>query len=134
MPFVHAKNTFISVNGVDLSMFTKTSELSREADEFDLTTYGPNRKSHEVGGGLLGGKHSMSGVYDSSVVGPRATLRPLIGQNVTLIRRPEGTGVGKPQDTVTVHVKDYVETSPVTDYIAWAAEFTLSGDVVSTVQ
>lgn len=133
MAFVHGKNTYISVNGSDLSAYTNTSELTREADEHDVTTYGKN--AHVVSGGLLGGKASMSGIYDNTAgTGPRAVLRPLVGTVVPLVRRPEGTGAGKPQDAASVHVKTYVETNPVADMVAWSAELTLSDVVTSTTQ
>jgi hypothetical protein len=135
MALVHGKDTYVSIDAVDLSAYVKTSEFTREIDEHDVTTYGND--SHIVRGGLLGGKFSMSGVYDTTAVsGPRAKLNGLIaaGINVTLIRRPEGTGSGKPQDSVSVLVKSYVETNPVDDYVAWSCECTLAGDVDSTAQ
>jgi len=131
--FVHGKDTFISLNAANLSTFVNTSELSREADEHDVTTYG--KAAHVVQGGLLGGKASMAGIYDNTAgTGPRAVIRPLIGTVVTLIRRPEGTGAGKPQDSASVHVKSYVETNPVADMVAWSCEMTLSDVVTSTTQ
>lgn len=133
MAFVHGKNTFISLNGADLSAFTDTSDFKRGADEHDVTTYG--KGAHVVAGGLLNGSASMGGTYDNTAgTGPRAVIRPLIGTTVTLIRRPEGTGVGKPQDSVTVHVKSYVETNPVADMVKWSCEMTLSDTVTSTTQ
>jgi hypothetical protein len=133
MAFVHGKDTFISLNGANLSTYVTTSELTREADEHDVTTYG--KTAHVYQGGLLDGKATMSGVYDNTAgTGPRAVVRPLIGTVVTLIRRPEGTGSGKPQDSASVHVKSYVETNPVADMIAWSCEMTLSDAVASTTQ
>ncbi len=133
MAFTHGKDTFISLNAANLSTFVNTSELSREADEHDVTTYG--KAAHVVQGGLLGGKASMAGIYDNTAgTGPRAVIRPLIGTVVTLIRRPEGTGAGKPQDSASVHVKSYVETNPVADMVAWSCEMTLSDVVTSTTQ
>ncbi len=131
--FIHGKDTYISLNAANLSTFVNTSELSREADEHDVTTYG--KAAHVVQGGLLGGKASMAGIYDNTAgTGPRAVIRPLIGTVVTLIRRPEGTGAGKPQDSASVHVKSYVETNPVADMVAWSCEMTLSDVVTSTTQ
>lgn len=133
MTFQHARHTFISLDGVDLSEFTNASELSREADEHDVTGYG--KDAHAVVGGLLSSSASMSGTYDNTVsTGPRAVIRPLVGTNVTLIRRPEGTGTGKPQDSVDVHVKKYVESAPVTDMVKWSAELTGSDVITSTTQ
>lgn len=135
MAFVHGKGTVVKLDAVDLSQYVKTSEFTRENDEHDVTTYG--RNSHRVRSGLKGGKFTMSGIYDNTLVsGPRAKIGALIAAdvNVTLVRQPEGTGSGKPQDSVEVMVKNYVETSPVDDMVAWSCECTLSGDVDSTPQ
>jgi hypothetical protein len=137
MSFVHGKNTYLSLDGKNLSAFTSASELSRSADIHDVTNYAgaAAENAHEYVGGLTDGKSTLSGTYDSTAVtGPRAVINPLIGSTVVLIRRPEGTGTGKPQDTVDVVVKDYVETSPVADMVKWSAELQLSGSVVSAAQ
>lgn len=133
MAFVHGKNTFISLDGDDLSSFTTTSELGRTADSHDVTTYG--KTAHVFEGGLLNGTGSLSGIYDSdSSAGPRAVLRALVGTKVTLIRRPEGTGSSKPQDTATVLITEYVETNPVADMVAWSCAFQCSDTVTGSTQ
>jgi hypothetical protein len=132
MSFVHGKNTFISLNAVDLSAFVSTSELNRSADSHDVTTYGKN--SHVYNGGLLDGKATMSGVYDNTAAGPRDTIEPLIGTTVTLIHRVEGTGSGRPQDSVQVLIVGYVETNPVADMVAWSCEMQCSDEITSTNQ
>jgi hypothetical protein len=132
MTFVHGKNTIITLNASDLSTFTNTSSFEREADEHDVTCYGKN--DHVFVGGLGKGAASMGGVYDNGATGPRDVIEPLIGTVVTLIRKPEGTGSGLPQDSVSVLVKKYVETSPVADMVTWSCEMTLSDAVTSTNQ
>lgn len=133
MTFVHARNTFLSLAGFDLSQYCDSSELSKEADEHDVTTYG--KQAHVVSGGLLSSTANVGGIYDNTAgTGPRAVIRPLVGTNVALIRRPEGTGTGKPQDSVTVHVKKYVESNPVADMVRWTAELTGSDTITSTTQ
>ena len=132
MAFVHGKSTFISLNAVDLSAFTNESSLSRGADSHDVTTYGKN--DHVFEGGLGLNTASMSGIYDNGSAGPRDTIEPLVGTVVTLIRRPEGTGSGKPQDSVAVLVTSYVETSPVADMVTWSAELQCSDAVTSSNQ
>lgn len=132
MSFVHGKSTFISLNAVDLSAFVTTSELGRTSDKHDVTTYGKN--SHVYAGGLLDGAASMSGVYDNTAAGPRDTIEPLIGTVVTLIRRVEGTGSGRPQDSVQVLVEEYVETNPVADMVTWSCKMQCSDEVTSTNQ
>lgn len=131
--FVHGKNTVIKVATKDLSTFTDSSELERSADSHDTTTYGNN--AHRKSGGLLDGGFKMSGTYDSTAVtGPRAVLEPLLGTIVAVIRQPEGTGAGKPQDSFNALVTKYVETSPTADMVKWSAEFEVDGDVDSTAQ
>lgn len=129
MAAVHGKNTVNILDGNDLSPFGNTTDWEESADEHDITTYGKN--SHVFAGGLKGGKCSIGGVYDNGADGPRAIVKPLVGTVVVLVHRPEGTGSGKPQDTVDVHVKSYSESNPVADMIMWKAELTLSDDVVS---
>ena len=132
MAFVHAKDTFISLNGVNLSAFCDTSELGRSPDIHDVTTYG--KLAHVKKGGLLDGKGSIGGTYDNTAGGPRRTIEPLIGQTVVLVRRPEGTGSGKPQDTMDVVVGEYVETNPVADMIKWSLALEISDDVTTADQ
>lgn len=132
MSFSHGRKTFISLNGVDLSSFVTTSQLEKTADQHDITTYGND--NHVYQGGLKDGTCTMSGVYDNTAGGPRATIQALIGTTVTLIRRPDGTGVGKAQDSVTVLVKKYNETNPVADMVTWSCDMQMSGAVTTTVQ
>lgn len=132
MAFCHGKNTYVSVNAVDLSAYTNTSEFTRSADSHDVTTYGKN--DHVFTGGLGNATFTMGGVYDNGSSGPRDTLEPLVGTNVTLIRRVEGTGSGRPQDSVDILITSYVETSPVADMVTWSMEAQCSDAVTSTNQ
>jgi hypothetical protein len=133
---VHGKNTEITLDADDLTDFCDTSEFTREADEHVTTTYGSAQASnaHSNKGGLRKGGATMGGLYEDGATGPGAIIRPLIGTNVVLTRKVEGTGTGKPLETVTVHVKDYKETAPVADYIRWTASLTFDGWIVETTQ
>jgi hypothetical protein len=132
MTFIHGKDTYVSVDGDDLSPYTNQSDLTRESDEHDVTCYGADAYSYQ--GGLLKGSFTMGGYYDDTAAGPKAVLEPLEGTVVTLVRRPEGTGSGKPQESVSVLVKKYVESNPVAGQITWTAEFTMSGNITRTTQ
>lgn len=132
MAFVHGKDTFVSLNASDLSAFANTSTLTRKADKHDVTTYG--KDDHVYTGGLGDGAFSMGGIYDNTASGPRDVIEPLIGTVVELIRRPEGTGSGLPQDTVDVLVEEYVETNPVADMVTWSVTLQPSDALVSTNQ
>lgn len=132
MAEVHGRFTEITVDGDDLTDYCDTSEFTREADEHDISTYGGD--DGKYGGGLRRGGFTMGGVYQSGATGPGGVLNPIIGNTVVIIRKPEGTGTGKPTQTFSAVVKKYVETAPVADYIRWSAEFTKTGAIVDTTQ
>ena len=132
MAFIHGKNTFISLDGDDLSTFIKSSEFGRESDSHDVTAYGKDSKVYQ--GGLLDATFNMEGTYDNGASGPAAVIRPLVGTVVELIRRPAGTGTGLPQQTVDVLVNSYVETNPVDDMVTWSCDCQCSDDILDTTQ
>ena len=134
MAFIHGRNTFISIDANDLSGFIKNSEFSREKDTHDTTTYGDDDKTYISG--LGDSTFSMDGVYDDGATGPHDVLGPLrdAGTVVELIRRPEGTGTGLPEETVNVIVTSYVETNPVDDVVTWAAECQCTGAITDADQ
>jgi hypothetical protein len=134
MGFVHGKNTIVTLAASDISAFCNNSDYEESADEHDVTCYGKN--SHVFTGGLKAGKFSVSGVYETkaTATSPRTVIKPLLGTIAVLAYKPEGSGTGKPLDTVNVLVKSYKESAPVADNRMWTAEFTMSDDVVTTTQ
>lgn len=134
MAYKHGKDTFVSVAGTDLSQYTMSSEFSRSVDTHDVTGYGSSSKSFI--GGLTDATFSMEGNYnDTAGTGPRAVLNANVdGDAIAIIRRPEGTGSGLPEDSFNAILTSYVETSPVADRVTWSAEFQVSGDVTSSTQ
>jgi hypothetical protein len=133
MSKVHGKVTVVLLNGTALTVHANNHEFVRTADKHDVTTFGND--SHKYNGGLGDGTSTISGFYDNTAgTGPRFVIEPLIGTVVPLVRRPEGTGTGKPQDTVDVLVESYTETSPVADMVTWSCDLQMSGDVVTIAQ
>lgn len=132
MATVHSRLTYISIATVDISAYTNTSDFERGSDEHDVTCYGAT--DHVFAGGLGTGKFTFGGVYDNGASGPRDTIEPLIGTLAAIVRRVEGTGSTKPEDTFSILVKSYTESSPVADVVRWSAEGTVSGAVTSTNQ
>jgi hypothetical protein len=129
----HGKNTVITVATKDISPYTKTSTYTRSAKSHDTTGYGVDDEDYEAG--LKGGKFSMGGTYDNTAsVGPRNALHGLVGTKVAVVRKTEGTGTGKPQDTFSMVLESYVETNPHDDMISWTAEGTIAGGVTTTAQ
>jgi hypothetical protein len=131
MTYVHGKDTVITVATKDISPFCKTSSYEGSAAVHTTTGYGKTAVTKN--GGLLDGKFSAGGTYDNTAsTGPRNALKPLLGTTVTVVRKPEGTGTGRPQDTFSAVVSKYVETNPVDDMVTWSAEFEIS-DVIATI-
>lgn len=133
MATAHGRNTVLTVNAKDISPYCKTSSLELTAETHDTTGYGAT--AHTKAGGLLDGSFTVSGTYDNTtLVGPRIVLLPLIGVSTAIVRKLEGTGSGKPQDTFTAICKKYTETNPVDDMVTWSADFEISGAVASVSQ
>jgi hypothetical protein len=132
MGFTHGKTTVVLLAGSDISAYTNNTDWEKSADTHDVTCYGKNSKVFK--GGLKDGKATLSGVYDDTVAGPHDIIQPIVGTNVALVYRPEGTGVGKPQETVDCVVKSYSQTNAVADYIKWKAEVQFSDDITSVNQ
>lgn len=129
----HGRHTFVSLDGTDISAFTDNVASNGTADEHDATCYGA--EGHEFAeGGLLTHKYTIGGKYVKGATGPRSIIEPLKGTKVAFIYRPEGTGAALPEDTSTVHVKTYNQSSPVADIVRWTAELTVSGVVTYGVQ
>jgi hypothetical protein len=119
--------------GTDLSTFCDSNEHHKKPDIEDITTYG--KDAHVKEGTLLDGNGSIGGLYDTSTSsGPRALINPIVSQTVPYIRRPEGTGSGKPQDLVNVVVGEYVETAPVGGMVRWTLALEYSDTINSTPQ
>jgi len=129
---VHGRQTFVSVDGDDLSPYIDNAAYNTTADSHDVTGMGAD--SHEYLGGLKGGQLQVSGSYKSGVGGPRDVLHGKQGTTVTVVYRPEGTGAGKPEDTFDAIVIAYDETSPVADRKQWAATFQITGDISTDTQ
>jgi hypothetical protein len=133
MAFVHGKNTVITVATNDLSEYTDNSELKRGANVHNLTPYGVDDEVNQ--GGLKKFEFTMSGTYDSTAgTGPRGTLVGNEGDTLAIVRKPEGTGTGKPNEAFNAVLEEYVETNPSNDFIKWSAKFTGTGAITDTTQ
>lgn len=133
MAFIHGKTTVVKVATKDISPYCKTSSLELTADVHDTTGYGST--AHTKQGGLTDGTFTVSGTYDNTAsTGPRNALIGLLAVSSAIIRQPEGTLTGKPQDSFTGILSKYTETNPVDDMVTWSATFEVSGADVTTVQ
>ncbi len=130
MAWAHGKETIITLGGATVTD-ANTSELTKEADEEDMGVYGDDYGMPE--GSIIRHTVTMGGKYRVGATGAAAVIQPLVGTVVVMTVKPEGTGVGKPLHTLSVHVKKYVQTKPWSGYITWSAELTGNGaDVITT--
>lgn len=134
--FVHGKNTFTSVNAVDLSTYMKSTDFNDGVEMHDTTTYSATRTRKTYQAGLGDGKISQKGVHSSAVTAPRKILKALMaaGTIVPFILRHEGTGAGKPQSSVNVLVSAYNESIPVDDMITFSVEYQMTDTLTETDQ
>lgn len=135
MPRVHGRKAVYILASKDLTTYSNNSTVELTIDKHDTTTNGKN--SHVFDGGLLTSNFTLAGFYDSSLTdGPKAVIQPLLaaGNKVAFIHRPEGTGVGLPQDTVSVLIEKYNQTHPVADMVTWSVDLQGSDDVVTSIQ
>ena len=134
MTFVHGKDTFVSIDGHDISPYSDNSSWEDSSEKHQVTCYGARR--HAYAYGLGDGKESVSGTYDNTDAGPKAVIEAIkdAGNLVTMIRRAEGTGTGRPQESVQVLVEKYTESNPVAGMIAWSVDLQFSGDITRSTQ
>lgn len=134
MAFRHGKDTVTIINAVDISQYTNSCTLADETAMHKVTCFGATRDSYQSGIG--DGSFTIGGVSNDAAGGPRRTIKPLkaTGASVPFLYRPEGTGSGKAQSSVSVFVKTFNESSPVADNYTWTAELQMTGALDETVQ
>lgn len=126
----HGSDTELSVRAIDISEHCKTSTLEESTKLSDLTGYKPAGKAEIHGGGLKGGKFTVSGVYDKSeTTAPALAMKGRHGETMAIIRKLEGTGAGKPQESFNAVLEKFAQTAPHDDFITWSADFTVTGPV-----
>jgi hypothetical protein len=134
MTFISGENTVVTLNGSDLSVYTNSTDFTDSTEVYDTTCYGSTRKTKKAGIG--DGQVTISGFHDDGVAGPRAIIKPLKAARaaVTFVFRPEGTGSGLPQSSVSVIVASYKESDPVAGMITWEAQLDMTGALTETDQ
>lgn len=117
----------------DISTFINDSEYTRGAGVDNLTAYGDQDEVNE--GAVRTGQFRMGGKYSTN-----ASNTPVLlfdgseGKTFFIIRRPQGTGVGKPQQKFAAVLNSYVETAAVAGHVMWTSQWTMSGAVNRAAQ
>lgn len=134
MTFIHGKDTVVTLNASDISAFTNSTDFEDNTTVHLTTCYGASRETKKAG--LGDGQVTLKGIYDDGASGPRGIIKPLkaAGTAVTFIFRPEGTGSGKAQSSVSVVVESFKESAPVNDMISWECVLQMTGALTETDQ
>lgn len=134
MTFISGENTVITINAVDISAFTNSVDFTDTSEIYETTCFGSTRKTKKVGIG--DGTVTLSGIHDDGAGGPRTVLKALKAARalVTFVFRPEGTGSGLAQSSVSVAVSSYKESDPVAGNITWECQLDMSGALTETDQ
>lgn len=131
---VYGRRMYISAGGTDISTYCNTSTFDREAEVDQVTGYGVDDHVYDADG-IRDGTFEIGGVYDdTAVTSPNVLFDGNEGDSFAIVRRVQGTGVGKPQQAFTAILKKYVETAPVAGHTTWSATFQKTGSVVKTTQ
>ncbi|WP_329187047.1 phage tail tube protein [Actinacidiphila glaucinigra] len=123
---------YLSLNGVDLSAYTKKAEVSVEVEEKDITTYG-DAGWKAVIGGLKSGSIAIDFLQDFAAATLDAIMWPLLGTVVSFEVRPTSAAVGtsNPKWTGNVLIKAWNPVSgSVGDEATVGVTFPTSGAVV----
>ncbi|MEU0102393.1 phage tail tube protein [Streptomyces sp. NPDC006267] len=84
---------YVSLNGTDLSEYTRKAELTTEVEDKDVTTYA-SLGWKEVLGGLKSGELSLEFLQDVAATEIDSVMWPLLGTVVPFVVRLDSSAVG----------------------------------------
>ena len=120
----------IKINGVDYSANLTQAELSLEADDVEVTTFGSTYRSRI--GGLKQGSLNLQFNQDFGASGLDSVIFPLLGTAATVIIKPTSTAVSATNPTYTFNalVTSY---TPISASVGDLATFSVTWPVSGTV-
>jgi len=130
MAFVHGKNSYVSVDAVDLSGFCDSVSMTWGPEMADTSTLGNDGKTYIPG--QRDATLSLSGRFDSTAsTGPDAVLGAEVQAEASVAFEfgPEGSGSGAIKFSGSCFVSSYAVSAPVGDVVAFTAELQVTGDV-----
>lgn len=141
MPFVHGKNTSISVDNaagtlVDISAFANSVDMPRPLETAETSAFGQNAKTYIPG--QNDGTVSISGMFDAATDQMIAAVMDALANDtlasVTVQYRPAGTGVGRVQYTCEVIWTSYDVSAAVGDLVSFSLEGQRTGGTTRSTQ
>ncbi|MFE7791317.1 hypothetical protein [Streptomyces sp. NPDC057460] len=99
---------FVSINGTDLTSYTRKAELTVEVEDKEVTTYA-SLGWKEVLGGLKSGELSLEFLQDVAATKIDSIMWPLLGTVVPFVVRLDSAAVGtsNPQWTGSVLINGW---------------------------
>ncbi|MFE6817098.1 hypothetical protein [Streptomyces sp. NPDC057677] len=132
MPFMVLTSEYLSIDGIDLSEYTRKAELAVEVEEKDVTTYASAGWKVLIGG-LKSGEVGCEFLQDFASTRIDSIMWPKLGNVVPFEVRPTNAAVGvsNPKYTGNLLIKEWkpIEGS-VGDEATSSASFPTSGPVL----
>lgn len=131
MPAYRGKSVVVLFNGQDISGDGRSISFQESADALDASKYGMDRKAKL--GGLEDGSGTFEGL-DSTGNWTTAWDEIAVGSLATLQIRPEGTGGGLREFSVTALVTSRSLDTPYDNLATFSMAFEMSGDPTESTQ
>lgn len=127
------RTAVLKIGANDISLATKTSTFSGSADVYDTSGYGLTNRTKA--GGIVDGKFTASGTYDSgATTGTPSLLEGKEGTSFSITRQVHGLGTGLPQEVFTAILSKIDISAPFDEMVTWSGEWEVSGAVNRTAQ
>lgn len=126
----HGKDSYLSVNAVNLTTYLDSIEFPRSVETAETTTMGSESKSYISG--LSDATISIAGKWDETAsTGPDAVLSGLVGSDssVAFEYGPHGNAASAIKYSGNLFLTSYQVSSPLGDVVAFTAEFQVTGDI-----
>lgn len=121
MAFSHGTNAVITINSVNLSIYSNKVGQDMSTDTAETTTLGKTAKNYIPG--LEDGTISLSGPFDVPLDTAINAMRRIL---VPFIYQPQGTTTGLPKYTGNCILTKYKLEDSTDDAGTWEAEFQIT--------
>lgn len=126
----HGKNSYISVDTVNLTTYVDNIDVNKSKDVAETSAMGQNSKTYVTG--LKEATITISGRWDdTATTGPDAVLAAAYADEdpVAIEYGPEGNSTGEVKVSASAICTSFNRTSSLGDVVAFTADFQVTGDV-----
>lgn len=128
----HAKNTYIEIDGDDLSVYFNNLAITDVNDEVEVTGFTDTTKQYVSGFPDVAATASGNYGDDDGAAGVADVLETLkaSGETVSLVYGPAGNGAGKVRLTYDMKVMSFDKTSAIGGSVTFSSRWRLSNPAV----